>query len=131
MGTLIVFSKGWFCMRLHCSSNVCVRLLTAGWKFRYWRSRSHPRPCILGQFSMPHIGFCPACVSAFPKLEEGGDLLWLVHKERAVIVSNLLVLSWDGWFQDDSSIRGNMLLLINIIINLLNKNVENTTALKT
>ena len=27
----MVFSKGWFCIRLHCSISVCLRLLTAGW----------------------------------------------------------------------------------------------------
>ena len=26
----MVFSKGWFCIRLHCSINVCLRLFTAG-----------------------------------------------------------------------------------------------------
>ena len=27
----MVFSKGWFCIRVHCSINVCFRLLTTGW----------------------------------------------------------------------------------------------------
>ena len=27
----MVFSKGLFCIRLHCSINVCLRLVTAGW----------------------------------------------------------------------------------------------------
>ena len=25
------FSKGWFCIRLHCSFSVCLRFFTAGW----------------------------------------------------------------------------------------------------
>lgn len=27
----MLFSKDWFCMKLHCFINICLRLLTAGW----------------------------------------------------------------------------------------------------
>ena len=40
----------------------------------YQSGKSRPRPCILGQFSMQHIAFCPTYVPAFPGLglAEGG-----------------------------------------------------------
>ena len=79
-------------MRLHCSINVCFKLLTTGWKFGYRRSKFRPRPRIPGQLSIPHVGFCPAYVRAFPGLGEsgrreggGGDLLSLVYNEVASI----------------------------------------------
>ena len=60
-------------MRLHCSIDVCFRLLTAGWKFGYRRSKSRPRHRIPIQFSMPHIGFCSAYVPVFLRLGGWGQ----------------------------------------------------------
>ena len=78
-------------MRLHCSINVCFKLLTTGWKFGYRRSKFRPRPRIPGQPSIPHVGFCPAYVPAFPGLGESGRreagiyFDWCIMKSQAFV----------------------------------------------
>ena len=43
----MVFSKGWFCIRLHCSINVCLR-------------KDHDRPALTGVFAVAMLSYVPS-----------------------------------------------------------------------
>ena len=62
----MVFSKGWLCIRLHCSISVCLRLFTAGW---YVVTK--------GKILSLAFFFCAKADGLAAKLTLKGTFLWL------------------------------------------------------
>ena len=73
----VVFSKGWFCTRLHFSIDFCFRLLASGWKFGYRRSKYlFHDPTYRDSFQCPTLVLWPA----FPG-EAGIFFDWRINHE--------------------------------------------------